>query len=116
MTTPVASLGILESSICATGHLGQCSHASMRRALVHSCLGNNRLVRSSSPPSPTTQSYAKRPRERPLVSRKQGTALVPLLYMKAIQGRGRLGLASSTCVTLRGTSRSLSKQTQRQAG
>ena len=33
---------------------------SMRRALVHSCLGNNRLVRSSSPPSPTTQSYANR--------------------------------------------------------
>jgi hypothetical protein len=30
----------------------------MRRALVHSCLGNNRLVRSSSPPSPTTQSCA----------------------------------------------------------
>jgi len=29
---------------------------SMRRALVHSCLGNNRLVASSSPPSPTTQS------------------------------------------------------------
>jgi hypothetical protein len=24
----------------------------MRRALVHYCLGNNRLVRSSSPPSP----------------------------------------------------------------
>jgi len=58
MTTPVASLGILASSILATGHLGQCSHASMRRALVHSCLGNNRLVRSSSPPSPTTQSCA----------------------------------------------------------
>ena len=52
MTTPVASLGILASSILATGHLGQCSHASMRRALVHSCRGNNRLVRSSSPPSP----------------------------------------------------------------
>jgi hypothetical protein len=52
MTTPVASLGILASSILATGHLGQCSHASMRRALVHSRLGNNRLVRSSSPPSP----------------------------------------------------------------
>ena len=33
---------------------------SIRRALVHSCLGNNRLVRSSSPPSPTTQSYANR--------------------------------------------------------
>src|SRR5207253_6361587 len=58
MTTPVASLGILASSILATGHLGQCSHASMRRALVHSCLGNNRLVRNSSPPSPTTQSCA----------------------------------------------------------
>jgi hypothetical protein len=29
----------------------------MRGALVHSCLGNNRLVRSSSPPSPTTQSH-----------------------------------------------------------
>src|ERR1700745_1418260 len=52
MTTPVASLGILASSVLATGHLGQCSHASMRRALVHSCRGNNRLVRSSSPPSP----------------------------------------------------------------
>jgi hypothetical protein len=32
----------------------------MRRALVHLCLGNNRLTRSSSPPSPTTQSYANR--------------------------------------------------------
>jgi signal transduction histidine kinase len=33
---------------------------SMRRALVHSYFGNNRLVRSSSPPSPTTQSYTNR--------------------------------------------------------
>jgi two-component system, NtrC family, sensor kinase len=31
-----------------------------RRALVHSCLGNNRLVGSSSPLSPTTQSRANR--------------------------------------------------------
>jgi len=32
----------------------------MRRAQVHSCLGNNRLVRSSSPLRPTTKSRANR--------------------------------------------------------